>query len=248
MSELTRNEYNKIARQYADAKGRVSAQHSIYPTFRKVVGDISGLRALDLACGEGYTSRILAEQGARKVYGVDISEAQIEIAREKEAELKQGIDYIVADASKPEIRKIGKFDLVTGAFLLNYSDTRKMLYDMVGNIKALTKPNGRVVGLVPNSDAGLNAQGLSVKLSPLKGQEEGSPYKVEFFDQDGNVFCEFTNYFWLRKTYEKAFTDLGFKFKWHNPVVSEQGLREIKKEVWDEYLKNPTWMAFEARK
>lgn len=243
-----RQEYNQIARQYADAKGRLSAQFSIYPTFAKAVGRIDGLEALDLACGEGYTSRILAEQGAKRVVGVDISEEMIYLARQRERKLKQGIEYHVFDASHLEVRNLGKFDLVTAAFLLNYSTSRRMLYDFVENIDNLTKPEGRVVGLLPNSDAGLDFDSLSVRLRSLDSQEEGSPYLVEFKDEQGKAICSFTNYFWKRETYESIFRFFGFKFKWHKPIVSAEGLKRASRETWQDYLRNPTWVVFEAKK
>lgn len=248
MTNKTRDEYNRIARQYEDAKGRLSASYSIYTTFASVVGRIDGLEGIDLACGGGYTSRILVEQGAKRVVGIDISEGQIELAEEHEARLRQGIEYHVADASKPEIVRFGKFDLVTAAFLLNYSPSKRMLNDFMANITSLTKPNGRVVGLVPNSDAGMDFESLCIRLSSLGSKKEGSPYRVEFLDEDGNVFCEFTNHFWLKDTYEQAFRNSGFNFKWHNPIISKEGMEKFGEEFWKEYLKNRTWLAFEAKK
>jgi 2-polyprenyl-3-methyl-5-hydroxy-6-metoxy-1,4-benzoquinol methylase len=46
------------------------------PVFKKMVGDVQGLRLLDMACGEGYFSRFYAKAGA-DVTGIDISENQI---------------------------------------------------------------------------------------------------------------------------------------------------------------------------
>jgi SAM-dependent methyltransferase len=45
-----------------------------------LVGDVRGLRVLDLACGQGLVSRALAEAGASQVVGVDSSAAMLEIA------------------------------------------------------------------------------------------------------------------------------------------------------------------------
>jgi 2-polyprenyl-3-methyl-5-hydroxy-6-metoxy-1,4-benzoquinol methylase len=65
-------------------------------TFR-LVGNVKGQLVLDLACGEGYNTRILAKKGA-KVVGVDFSAKLTTLARIEEAKEKLGIDYRIADA------------------------------------------------------------------------------------------------------------------------------------------------------
>ena len=57
-------------------------------TFR-LIGNVKGQRALDLACGEGYNTRMLARNGA-KVTGVDFSKKLIELARIEETREKLG--------------------------------------------------------------------------------------------------------------------------------------------------------------
>ena len=46
-----------------------------------MVGDVRGLRLLDVACGQGLASRALAEAGAAEVCGVDTSAEMLELAR-----------------------------------------------------------------------------------------------------------------------------------------------------------------------
>jgi SAM-dependent methyltransferase len=72
----------------------------VRPNLLRVVGDVAGKRVLDLACGEGFFSRALAEAGA-KVTGADIATELIELAK------KQGPDsitYIAAPAEKIPLR------------------------------------------------------------------------------------------------------------------------------------------------
>ncbi|MFE6843769.1 class I SAM-dependent methyltransferase [Streptomyces sp. NPDC057686] len=45
------------------------------------LGGVRGLDTLDLACGYGYNTRLLARGGARRAVGVDISEEMIRLAR-----------------------------------------------------------------------------------------------------------------------------------------------------------------------
>jgi ubiquinone/menaquinone biosynthesis C-methylase UbiE len=45
------------------------------------LGDISGKDVLDLACGEGFFTRLIKQKTTGKVYGVDISENMISLAK-----------------------------------------------------------------------------------------------------------------------------------------------------------------------
>jgi ubiquinone/menaquinone biosynthesis C-methylase UbiE len=81
------------------------------PAFFKLIGEVKGKAILDLACGEGYNSRILAKKGG-KVIGIDISEKLIEFARQEEVRKRLKIRYYVMDACRigfPE----NSFDLIT---------------------------------------------------------------------------------------------------------------------------------------
>jgi len=80
-------------------------------TFR-LIGDVKRKKVLDLACGEGYNTRILARKGA-VVIGVDFSEKLIEIAREKEREERLGIICYASDAATMGMLSSNDFDLVT---------------------------------------------------------------------------------------------------------------------------------------
>jgi len=49
------------------------------PATFKLIGDVKGRLVLDLACGEGFNTRILAEKGAKMV-GVDFSAKLVQLA------------------------------------------------------------------------------------------------------------------------------------------------------------------------
>jgi ubiquinone/menaquinone biosynthesis C-methylase UbiE len=80
-------------------------------TFR-IVGNVRGKNVLDLSCGEGYNTRILAKRGA-KVVGVDFSEKMIGLARQTEKKKKLGISYYVSDATDLKEFENESFDVVT---------------------------------------------------------------------------------------------------------------------------------------
>ena len=91
----------------------------INPCLLDVLGDVSGMTVLDLACGEGHFARGLAERtgGRVQVVGVDASEnmlriARDKIAREKSAGFSDCISFRLADAAHmPEVAD-DTFDVV----------------------------------------------------------------------------------------------------------------------------------------
>ena len=106
-------------------------------------------RVLELGCGGGWLSILLAKLGARAVVGIDFSQAQIDIAN---AHAKyQGVDakvrFEVADASK-YLAKGEKFDsVIMHGFLhhLSISEIREALE----NAQRLLKPEGRLLVFEP---------------------------------------------------------------------------------------------------
>jgi 2-polyprenyl-3-methyl-5-hydroxy-6-metoxy-1,4-benzoquinol methylase len=67
------------------------------PAFFEMLPDIKGLEGIDIGCGEGHNTRLLAKQGAR-VTGIDIAELFIDKAREWEEAEPLQIRYQVASA------------------------------------------------------------------------------------------------------------------------------------------------------
>lgn len=67
------------------------------PAFFDMLPDVNGLSGLDIGCGEGHNTRLLAKCGAR-VTAFDISEIFITHAKHREEEQPLGIAYQVASA------------------------------------------------------------------------------------------------------------------------------------------------------
>lgn len=68
-------QYDSISKEYAQvAHSSVHYQKVMVSSVWKLVGDVKGKMALDLACGNGKFSNGMKERGASKVIGVDISQ------------------------------------------------------------------------------------------------------------------------------------------------------------------------------
>jgi ubiquinone/menaquinone biosynthesis C-methylase UbiE len=116
------------------------------PATFELIGDVKGLVVLDLACGEGYNTRILARRGA-EVIGVDFSERMIRFARQTEEKEKLGICYRLMDAANLGEVSNNYFDLVTCFMSLqDIKDFRKA----ISEVARVLKEGGRFIFSIPH--------------------------------------------------------------------------------------------------
>ncbi len=67
------------------------------PAFFQMLPDVTGLAGIDIGCGEGYNTRLLAKRAARMT-ALDISEVFIQYARSSKDHAPSGLNYLVASA------------------------------------------------------------------------------------------------------------------------------------------------------
>ena len=67
------------------------------PAFLAMLPDVRGLSGIDIGCGEGHNTRLIAKQGAA-LAGIDIADVFIRHAAEAEQKEPLGIEYRVASA------------------------------------------------------------------------------------------------------------------------------------------------------
>ncbi len=105
-----------------------------------------GLRILDLACGTGYGSRLLAQLGAASVTGVDISAEALECARTHFAH--PAVEFVQCDAAN--IRTLGKqFDAAVSFETIEHLANPEML---LREVHGLLRPGAFFVCSTPNRD------------------------------------------------------------------------------------------------
>lgn len=241
-----KQEYNEIADQYQEATKRKLRECTYDFSWVKLLGDLSGKKVLDLACGEGVSSRLARNLGATEVVGVDISEKLISKAVEEEKKINsiKPIKYIVGDITSIPVK--GKFDVITGAMALNYSKSEEMMKGIIMGAKDCLKNDGIFHASIPNPERMKGSDSYGAKMTP-DSEKEGSEVKIELSDFTGKKICEFTNYYWTKKTYESIFKEAGFETEWINSEISPEGKKELGEDFWKEYEKNPVYIMIKAK-
>ena len=239
---------NRIAEQYQQAKAQSWRQHAETHSFMRLIGDVEGKRVLDVACGEGHFTRLLRNAGAAEVVGIDISERMIELAREQETRQPLGIEYRVEDART--VAEHADFDLVVGAWLLVYAQTRAELVQMCTGLGSRLKPGGRLVTIVSNPEVYAldplpDYRKYGFQLSLAGRAVEGAPTKISLLLEDSTL--EIENYYMPIAAYESAFAQTGFvNFAVHRPEVSI--IPDGEPDFWDDFLKHPSFLLLDCVK
>ncbi len=95
---MTVSTYDDIAEWYRELYCvEPVMQDPFFSAVQELVGDVTGQRVCDLACGEGRVSRHLADRGAR-VIGIDISGRLLTMAAQREQAEPRGVAYLRDDA------------------------------------------------------------------------------------------------------------------------------------------------------
>ncbi|KAI4211584.1 MAG: hypothetical protein LQ351_005625 [Letrouitia transgressa] len=218
---------------------------------------ITGARVLELACGSGFYTREFLPWGVRAVVGVDISERMLAEARRQVAAAAvrrdvpfsssngngHQVDFIRADCGEPTRYSTGSresepFDVVFGAWLLNYAPDRKGLVRMFRNVCLNLREGGRFVGVTvpPAEDPRASIEAEQSARPPPEGSgglnyeirgdvEEGVFFHVHGGTEEGDV--DFDCWHLRKEVYEAAAREAGMrgKLEWGVTSVPERYLR-----------------------
>lgn len=172
----TAAQYDAMAGDYATANA-TSPFNAYYerPAMISMLGDVEGLRVLEVGCGAGPLTEWLVQHGA-KVTAIDVSPAMVGLARDRlgttaevlVADLSSGLGF-AADAS---------FDLVVASLVLHYLED----WDSVlGEVRRVLRPSGRFLFSThhPTADARLHSP--QDYFATLEVTEEWGGWPVSFW-------------------------------------------------------------------
>ena len=203
------------------------------------LGDVRGRRALDIGCGEGRFSRLLAGLGA-EVTGVDLTEPLIERARE----LAVGGDtYVVGDAENLAGIEDESFDIAVSYIvlvdLLDYRASIEAAYRVL-------RPGGRFVvcNVHPMRSAvpygWINQGGRKLFYAVDNYWDEG-PREFPWWGKN------FVNMHRTLSSYVNAFVESGFTLEsLDEPTPSEEQL--VENPSFDDEFRAPNFIVYKLRK
>ena len=116
-----------------------SPYHTYYekPAIRAALPELTDLNVLSIGCGSGVDSRWLKDNGAKNVFGVDISDGLINIAKENNLD----IDFTVMDMERLDFED-ESFDLTYSSLAIHYlNDWTKALQEA----NRVLKPGGQYI-------------------------------------------------------------------------------------------------------
>jgi 2-polyprenyl-3-methyl-5-hydroxy-6-metoxy-1,4-benzoquinol methylase len=247
--DVSAHEYASIAEQYETSFQKMPFRTYVeQPAFLNTVGDVTGLRLLDVACGTGFYSRLLRRRGASQVVGVDVSLDMVQYAQKVEAAEPLGMTYLVRDVGTMEV--LDTFDMVVGVYLLHYATTfdhlKRMCQCMADNLAV----GGRLVTNTINP-------GLSVKrgyylpygievYAENTPMEDGTQYAFSFSVAAG-LTPPLTIHYWSAARLEEALTAARFTDIHLQPAVAApDGIAQMGEEFWTQHDTAPFTIVISA--
>jgi SAM-dependent methyltransferase len=193
-----------------------------WPLFRSLLPKLDGVRALDLGCGFGALCRFLAEAGAAKVIGIDLSEKMLATAAERTSDPK--VEYRRGAIEDLGLGS-GSFDLVVSSLALHYVEHVGRVFATVHDVLV---PGGTFALMVEHPIYTCRAE----QAWQLDAAGKRSHWAVDDYQMEGerrvNWFADgVVKYHRTVATYVNALLDAGFALtRLYEPDVSPEALAE----------------------
>lgn len=242
-------QYDEIGKEYTK-KINPTKQYARLSTILEMTGSIKQKDILDLACGDGYYTRQLAELKPSKLYGIDISSVMIHKAKEQDKINPTGIKYFVGDALSLTLTET--FDCIIAIYLLDYAKTKNELLQMCKTIFMHLKPNGifATITLIPRTTKDVYYLGWrTIHPEGKKQFMDGDQILLESDPKDGPQITLHCCY-WSEKTYTECLNKAGFSevFWKRTYTISEEGKQAYPPEFWEEMQRNTSGVGIKAVK
>lgn len=218
------SQYDAIGSKYAVFKElwtSIMEEENLKKAVSPYLSKTTKPRVLDLACGTGFYSKKLIDWGADYVLGVDLSSSMVNAAQDmlsKEDKYAGKISFEVGNAI--DLRKVQDeelFDIVLGAWLLNYASSLDEMTNMFHSIAANLRDGGVFVGLTPAPAEDVDEMArwwteVQTKLPPdfpleilyYEKLSSGEGWKTEVGNVAGGERVSFRNFHLKQSVYEES--------------------------------------------
>lgn len=188
MKKEPRTSWGKVSGWYDELLEDRSGTYQstvILPSILRLLGDVKGITALDLACGQGFFARAFAEKGMR-VIGIDASKDLIALAKKYELSGKNRtpIEYHVSPADSLPFIADQSIDAITIILAIQniervdgvFKECARVLkrngkLHIIMNHPAFRIPRGSSWGWAPSTSLGTSTS------APLGANTKGVQYR-----------------------------------------------------------------------
>eukprot|EP00993_Chasmostoma_nieuportense_P002932 NODE_3687_length_919_cov_20.262626_g3535_i0.p1 GENE.NODE_3687_length_919_cov_20.262626_g3535_i0~~NODE_3687_length_919_cov_20.262626_g3535_i0.p1 ORF type:complete len:276 (-),score=87.50 NODE_3687_length_919_cov_20.262626_g3535_i0:90-869(-) len=112
-------------------------------TLQQLLGDVSQLTVLDLPSGIGEYSRLIAQQGVRRLICADLIGEQLEFSRKLDVNNNCEMEYHVFDAKKPRVLSPNPVHVAVVIHLTCFAENHAELREMCRSVFINLAPGGR---------------------------------------------------------------------------------------------------------
>lgn len=212
-------------------------------------------RVLDLACGTGHYSKKALDWGADYVLGIDLSSSMVDAAKgllSRDDKYHGKVRFEVGN-----VLDLGKlqgeqpFDIVLGAWLLNYASSLDEMTRMFRTIAANLKDGGVFVGLTPSAAEDVDELasrwtetqsklpwGFPIQVHYYERLTSGEGWKTEIGNTAGAEKVSFKNFHLKKSLYEEGARRAGLegRMAWPEVIIPDQVKAELASEGWKMYV------------
>jgi len=247
--------WDKVADKWSSGYtgyGDLNRKYVVDPVIFRLIGSVKSLSILDAGCGNGYLCRALSKKDAKMV-GVDTSERNIEIARQKGKEAALGITYNVGNICNLAMFQDEAFDMViSNLVLMDLPDLDKA----VKELHRVLKKKGRLIFSIMHPCFSSPPVHGWVRIPQDSDRKEDRIYwKVDrYFDRSMEIwqFPDWPPLYSFHRPlsdYIKTIIGNGFTITdLEEPVPSKKAMKEHYREFGNEYERIPWFLIIEAKK
>jgi toxoflavin synthase len=237
-------QYDTIGERFRRFKNTADLPVPESHLFASLIGDLTGVSVLDLACGHGHYTQVCLDAGAKRAVGVDISAAMIEQAK---AAVPAAV-FSIGDAE--ELPPLGAFDVVTAVWLFNYAESPDALQRMFASVGRNLAPGGRLVAITvhPEFDPGVGGwEPYGLRVAGYRSDALRDEMDCDLLAPGDLIGIHISR--WAYPVYEQAAEHADMdELKWHLPKLPEQADRPRPAGYWDACVSNPFIVGMTARK
>lgn len=214
-----------------------------YPAVSKELGNVKGKTILDVGCGDGLFSRILASQGAR-VMGYDKSSEKITEAENLGSEYVTQIEYQVA--SPKTFKSSLVFDSAASVMVLPYAASIDELKEFFTSTHTSLKSGGVFASLVFNPYFKNFNEVIGTRLFKKLDENE---VEVNFLEPDTKrIMFKSLLHQYIKEDYESAAREAGFtNLTWSTLRPTEEGMAELGGNFWKRVIEAQPYSLFSVR-